>query len=104
MILEQSCLIGASRRVGRKEEMLARTLNSTHLAFGTAEEFLSKARQIIEDDDLFQEFSAQYLADSEESMKQLEESTDDGNLIEQLKRLQIATSPARPQGPRQTAL
>ncbi|KAI8907695.1 hypothetical protein DFJ77DRAFT_513797 [Powellomyces hirtus] len=53
------------------------------------EDFLNKARDIIDDDDLFADFSVQYTADSTEAFETI---TDDDDLVDQLKRLQIATS------------
>ncbi|TPX70454.1 hypothetical protein SpCBS45565_g01838 [Spizellomyces sp. 'palustris'] len=70
----------------------------------SAEEFLSKARDIIEDDEFYAEFSAQYIADSEETMNSLETITDDDLLVDQLKKLQLSAAPPRPQGPRRPVI
>ncbi|KAJ3005717.1 hypothetical protein HKX48_000501 [Thoreauomyces humboldtii] len=77
-----------------------------------AAEFLTKARDLISDEVLFAEFSAQYVADADEAVNNPHRWTTQGHddaaaddLLDQLKRLQITTTAAagssgRLQGPR----
>lgn len=62
------------------------------MTYGLAEQFLIQARDLIDDDEIFNAFSQNYLADEDEAMNQMTDLTDDVGLVDQLKKLQIAAA------------
>ena len=56
----------------------------------SANELLLQARDLIQDDALFEDFSRMYLDDEEEAMNQVLAATEDVDLVERLKSLQIS--------------